>query len=191
MDGPNVDAAATAVAALLDALAVPAGEHTARTPARVAHAWADALSGYRVDPGRHLAVTFPAPDPAGLVIVAGVRVVSTCAHHMLPITGTATVAYRPTVGAPIVGLSKLARVVHDHAARLQVQEQLGHDVAGTVQARLRPVGACCIITAEHGCMMLRGVREPGAVTTTIATTGGWSLASPDVVAAREAHRDAR
>lgn len=169
----DLDKAATAVADLLLALGVDEGDHTADTPNRVARAWAEQLAGYHDDPARHLTRTFSAPHDPGLVIVAGVRVVSTCAHHLLPIVGTATVAYRPRLGQPVVGLSKLARVVEGYARRLQVQERLGRQVADALHGHLTPVGAACLVTASHGCMSLRGVAQPATVTTTHAWAGGW------------------
>lgn len=165
--------ASTAISTLLDALGVDEGEHTADTPGRVARAWAEQLAGYDEDPRVHLARTFPAPADAGVVIVGGIRVVSTCAHHLLPIVGAATVAYRPRVGSPVVGLSKLARVVEGFARRLQVQEQLGRQVVDAIADVLDPDAAACIITAAHGCMSLRGVGQPSTVTTTHSWSGLW------------------
>lgn len=178
----DVDKVTAAVADLLTSLGVDEGAHTADTPARVARAWVTALTGYTVDPARHLAVTFPAPRDPGLVMVSGIAVRSTCAHHLLPIIGTATVAYHPYPGSRIVGLSKLARVVQDYAARLQVQENLGYQVADTIQRQLNPIGCAVLITATHGCMTGRGIADPGVVTTTRALTGDWNSSYPDVLA---------
>jgi GTP cyclohydrolase I len=169
----DVDKAALAIESLLQALGVDEGEHTANTPARVARAWADAVAGYETDPAVHLDRVFPSPDDPGLIVVSGIRVLSRCAHHLLPIVGYATVAYRGSPGTPIVGLSKLARVVEGFARRLQIQERLGYQVAYTVCTKLRVDGAACVITAEHGCMTLRGVQQPGARTTTVAAVGTW------------------
>lgn len=163
--------ASDAVYMLLDALGVDEGEHTARTPQRVAKAWMEMLSGYREDPSNHLAVTFPAPENPGLVIVEGITVNSTCAHHMLPFTGRATVAYRPSNGSRIVGLSKLARLVNGFSRRLQVQERIGAQVLEAIVERLQVDGALVLITATHDCMRLRGVGEPSAATTTEARHG--------------------
>lgn len=170
----DLDKAALAVEQLLNALGVDEGDHTVNTPMRAARAWAEHLAGYSQDPGGYLARTFSAPHDPGLVMVGGIRIVSTCAHHLERIVGTVTVAYRPRPGQPIVGLSKLARVVEGYARRLQVQERLGRQIADTIQDRLDPVGAAAIVTAAHGCMSLRGVRQPAAVTTTSAWAGGWS-----------------
>lgn len=180
--------ATAAVQDLLVALEVDEGDHTADTPDRVARAWATALAGYQADPARHLDRTFSAPHVPGLVVQCGIRVVSTCAHHLLPITGVATIAYLPHPGDPVVGLSKLARVLHDYAARLQIQEHLGSEVAHCIQDVLEPVGAACVITAEHGCMSLRGVEEPEAATTTVALTGAWTYDTAEVAELLAQHR---
>ena len=169
----DVDKAALAIEALLQALGIDEGEHTANTPARVAKAWAAAVAGYETDPATHLDRVFPSPEDPGLIVVSGIRVLSRCAHHLLPIVGYATVAYRGQAGTPIVGLSKLARVVDGFARRLQVQERLGYQVAYTLRGKLGVGGAACVITAEHGCMTLRGVQQAGARTTTVAAVGTW------------------
>lgn len=185
----DVNAAAGAVKLLLDALDVDEADHTANTPDRVAKAWTEMLSGYATDPADHLDVTFSAPSDPGLVIVSGVRLVSTCAHHLLPFTGTATVAYRPSPGQSIVGLSKLARVVQGYAARLQVQERIGSQVIAAIAARLNPSGAAVVITATHQCMSLRGACEPDAVTTTLADYG--MLTSEERALIFQEHRASR
>ena len=157
---------------LIAAFGVPLDEHTANTPNRVAKAWATMVGGYGTDPRQHLAVTFPVEGDPGLVMVSGIHVQSTCAHHLLPITGTATVAYRPDPEAGrVVGLSKLSRLVEGYARRLQVQERLGAQVAAALDEVLHPIGAAVVITAEHGCMTIRGVEQRGTTTTTLATTG--------------------
>lgn len=167
----NVELAAIAVRDLMAAMGVEIDDHTADTPMRSAKAWADILRGYGEDPSMHLDATFTAPDDPGLIIVSGIRLQSMCAHHLLPFSGVATVAYRPSPGQKIVGISKLARVVTGYAARLQVQENIGFETIEAIKRRLNPSASMCVITAAHDCMRLRGVREPGAVTTTYATNG--------------------
>ena len=179
--------AARAVSALLAAFGVDEGDHTADTPTRVAKAWREQLAGYDEDPREHLRKTFSAPDDPGLVVVSGIRVVSTCAHHLLPIVGTATVAYRPRPGQKVVGLSKLARVVDGYGRRLQVQERLGRQVVDAIAAELTPAGAGCVITAAHGCMSLRGVGQPATVTTTHSWAGAWHTGGADASAVLSEH----
>lgn len=180
--------ATQAVEDLLEALGVPDHPHMAETPVRVAKAWGEALSGYDEDPADHLERTFDAPDNPGIVVVSGIRVESTCAHHLLPIRGIATVAYLPVPGHKIVGLSKLARLVEGYSRRLQVQEQIGSDVVAALEERLYPRAAGCVITAEHGCMTHRGVGQAGTRTTTAAWSGPWYAAgrNSDVLAEHRA-----
>lgn len=182
------DRVAQAVADLLEALQVDEGDHTAQTPARVAKAWRHMLSGYEEDPSLHLLKQFSAPPAPGLIVVSGVRLVSTCAHHLLPITGHATVAYRPRPGQSVVGLSKLSRVVEGYARRLQVQERIGSQVVDAIVDKLDPAGAVCLITAEHGCMTLRGVECPESRTLTVATSPHWKLSQADVQVALAEHQ---
>lgn len=152
--------AAQAVQGLLDAFGIDEGDHTANTPTRAALAWAHRLSGYNTNPQDHLKTTFTAPPNPGLVISRNIRIQTTCAHHLLPITGTATIAYKPEPGARIVGLSKLTRLADGYAHRLQVQEQLTAQIVEAIWDELQPQWVACEITAKHGCMTLRGVNDP-------------------------------
>jgi GTP cyclohydrolase I len=183
----DVDKVASSIADLMLAFGVEIDSHTADTPRRVAEAWAENLAGYDDDPAAHLDATFDGPSDPGLVVLSGIRLISTCAHHLLPITGVATVAYRPRPGAPIVGLSKLARVLHGYARRLQIQEQIGYQVVDAIRRKLDPVGAACILTASHGCISTRGVAEHGALTTTQAIIGEWQPGHPDLQAILAEH----
>lgn len=169
-----------AIEDLLIALGVNEGERTQDTARRVTQVWTEALAGYGEDPRDHLRCQFTAPDTPGLIMVAGIRLVSTCAFHLLPIVGTVSVGYRPHPGDPVVGLSKLMRVVNGYAHRLQMQERLGYQVASAIQDVLRPLGAACLITATHSCMTLRGVNDPASVITTQSLTGAWVPGHPDV-----------
>ena len=78
---------------------------------------------------------------------------------MAPIIGTASIAYLPT--DRVVGISKLARVLHGYAERLQIQERLTAQVAQAIWHRLKPQGVAVVIEAQHGCMTGRGVKTPG------------------------------
>lgn len=181
----DIDQAALAVKDLLQAFGVPEDDHLLDTPNRSAKAWSEILAGYREDPADHLNTTFSAPRDPGLVIVAGVRLQSMCAHHLLPFSGIATVAYRPSPGQRVVGLSKLARVVTGYSRRLQVQEQIGYQTVAAITDRLEPSGCAVIITAAHDCMRLRGVREDATLTTTYADYG--LLLDHERAAIRDSH----
>lgn len=177
----DLDAASHAVKQLLEALQIDEGEHTADTPSRVARAWSDMLWGYTEVPDDHLDVTFPAPTDAGLIVQAGIDVQSTCAHHLLPFGGHATVAYRPEAGQRIVGLSKLTRLVYGYSARCQVQEQIGAQVVDAIMAKLHPASAVCLLSCSHDCIRLRGARSPTSLTTTLATRGDPTVADLQLV----------
>ena len=130
------------------------------TPQRVGRAWREYCEGYAEDPGVHLARTFQ--EVGGydeLVLLKDIPFHSHCEHHMAPITGTAAIAYMPT--DRVVGISKLARVLHGYARRLQVQERLTAQVAQCIWDNLKPHGVAVVINAQHGCMTGRGVRTPG------------------------------
>jgi GTP cyclohydrolase I len=83
----------------------------------------------------------------------------------------AHVGYIPGVDGRITGLSKLARVVDLYARRPQVQERLTGQVADAMMRKLDPRGVIVVVEAEHLCMAMRGVRKPGATTTTSAVRG--------------------
>jgi GTP cyclohydrolase I len=91
-------------------------------------------------------------------------------HHLLPFRGVAHVAYLP--GERIIGLSKLARVVELFSRDLQIQERLTTQIADWLQHELRPVGVGVRLEAEHMCMTLRGVQQPGVRTVTTTLRGG-------------------
>lgn len=172
---PDVAAATGHATAMLAALGLTDGsEDTAETPARFVKALAEMTSGLTVDPARHLARTFPAKsDNPGMILVPDIRFTSVCEHHLLPFVGTACVGYLPAPGARIVGLSKLARVVQEYAARPQVQERLGEQVVDAITGTLDTVGAGCVIRSEHSCMTLRGAKAEGAFMVTSHLAGAF------------------
>jgi GTP cyclohydrolase I len=163
--GADLPAAERAVAALLDALGVDrSGESMRETPRRVAAAFAEMLA-----PVPFRATTFPSDGYDELVVVSDIAFSSLCEHHMLPFVGRAHVGYLP--GERIVGLSKLPRLVEHRARRLQVQERMTAEIADHLERILAPRGVGVVIEATHMCMSVRGVRRPGAVTTTSAVRG--------------------
>jgi GTP cyclohydrolase I len=130
------------------------------TPARVARAWREWCAGYAVDPAALLARTFSeAADYQDMIVLRSIPLVSTCEHHLAPITGLAHVAYRPN--ARVVGISKLSRLVDAYARRLQLQERLTSQIAHTLNDAVQPRGVAVVIEASHGCMSSRGVNQHG------------------------------
>lgn len=148
----------------------PDREGLLETPSRVARSYRELFGGYETDPRDYLERTFE--EVGGydeMVVLQNIRVVSFCEHHMLPVIGVAHVGYLPT--NRVVGISKLARVVQSFARRLSIQEKLTADIANAIQDILQPHGVGVVIVAEHSCMTLRGVNNPGAKLTTSKLIG--------------------
>jgi GTP cyclohydrolase I len=140
------------------------------TPARVARAWKEYASGYGEDPSHHLSRTFE--EVGGydeIVLLKDIPFQSHCEHHLAPIIGKASIAYLPA--NRVVGISKLARVLHGYARRLQVQERLTAQVADCICEHLQPQGVAVVIEASHACMTARGVQTPGVMMTTSRMMG--------------------
>ena len=148
----------------------PAREGLLDTPARVARAWKEYSRGYEEDPAVHLSRVFT--EVGGydeIVLLKDIPFQSHCEHHLAPIIGKASIAYLPR--DKVVGISKLARVLHGYARRLQVQERLTAQVADCICEHLQPKGVAVVIEASHACMTARGVGTPGVMMTTSRMMG--------------------
>jgi GTP cyclohydrolase I len=148
----------------------PTREGLVDTPSRVARAWKEYCVGYTEDPAIHLSRVFE--EVGGydeIVLLKDIPFQSHCEHHMAPIIGRAAIAYLPT--DHVVGISKLARVLHGYARRLQIQEKLTAEVAQCIWDNLRPRGVAVVIDASHACMTARGVRTPGVTMITSRVMG--------------------
>ncbi len=138
----------------------PTREGLVDTPARVGRAWREYCQGYGEDPAIHLERRFG--EVGGydeVVLLKDIPFQSHCEHHMAPIQGKAAIAYLPRDS--VVGISKLARVLHGYAQRLQIQERLTAEVAQCIWDNLKPHGVAVVIEAAHSCMSARGVHTPG------------------------------
>ena len=135
------------------------------TPRRVAASFAELVT-----PTELGATVFPNDGSYDeLVVVRDIPFHTLCMHHLLPFHGHAHIGYLP--GESIVGISKLARVVEAFARDLQVQERLTVQIADWLERELAPRGVGVVLSAEHMCMTIRGVRKPGARTVTSAVRG--------------------
>lgn len=148
----------------------PDREGLRETPGRVARAYRELLAGLRQEPEDVLTTTFDLGHDE-MVLVKDIEIVSLCEHHLLPFHGVAHVGYIPAETGKITGLSKLARLVEVFARRPQVQERLTTQIADSLMRILEARGAIVVIEAEHMCMSVRGIRKPGAKTTTSAVRG--------------------
>lgn len=160
-----------AVVSLLKAVGEdPLREGLRDTPARVARMYDELLSGYGQDPEKMM-TTFVDDTCDEMVVLTDIPFSSLCEHHLLPFSGTATVAYLPD--KRIIGLSKLARVVDVFAKRLQVQERMTVQITDALMRHLQPKGAACVLRSVHSCMTLRGVQKQGAAMITSSLQGAF------------------
>ncbi len=160
-----------------------------QTPARMAELYVEFFAGVGADAAEPLAHTIsvtrgPAPETlsSGAVLLRDVRFRSVCEHHLLPFAGRAHIAYLP--GEQVVGLGSLARVVEILAARPQVQERLGEQIADTIAQHLDTRGVLVVLDAVHGCVTMRGGRQADSSTLTIAARGEYTepVARAEIVA---------
>src|SRR5579875_241866 len=163
--------AETAVRELLCAIGEDPDRHGLQdTPARVARSYREMFAGLYTDPDSVLNTLFDEQHDE-LVMVKEIPLYSTCEHHLVAFHGVAHVGYIPGEQGQVTGLSKIARLVDLYARRPQVQERLTAQIADALMRKLDPRGVIVVIEAEHLCMSMRGVRKPGAVTTTSAVRG--------------------
>lgn len=145
------------------------------TPDRVAESYAELFGGMGVDPADLLREAVPVGEDTGdLVLMRDIALRSVCEHHLLPFRGRAHIAYRPS--DRVVGLGALPRVVEVLAARPQLQERLGEQIAQTIEDALAPRGVLVVLEAQHGCVSDRGVRQVNSTTVTVASRGVFASA---------------
>lgn len=150
----------------------PAREGLRDTPGRVAKSYEEFFKGYGTDPKAILSRTFR--DVEGydeMIVLRDIVFESYCEHHMVPFTGRVHIAYIP--GSKVLGVSKLARLVDIYAKRLQIQEKLTAQIAGTLNEVLKPRGVAVVVEATHMCMTTRGVHKPGSVMQTSHLLGSF------------------
>lgn len=168
--GPDLAGMTRAVASFLDAAGMGARRgDMARTPGRAAQAWKERLlAGYAESPEKIL-VPLRSSRGRDVVAVREIPFVSTCPHHLLPFHGTARLAYLPD--GTVVGVSRLAALVHCLSRRLQIQEELTEQIARELHVRTEAKGAACIMEATHLCMTGRDGRSPAGLVVTAAFSG--------------------
>ena len=148
----------------------PTREGLLETPKRVAKSYRELYAGYDADPRGYLEKTFE--EVGGydqLVVLRDIPFVSCCEHHMLPVIGRAHIGYLPN--NRVVGISKLARVTHGFARRLQIQEKMTAEIGRAIEEVLQPHGVGVVVEAEHSCMTLRGVNTRGSKLSTSYLSG--------------------
>lgn len=139
------------------------------TPKRVSESLKELTSGYKVSASDVIGDSlFEAPSQ-DLVIQQNMEFYSLCEHHLLPFFGKAHIAYIPD--RHIIGLSKMGRIIDVFSQRLQVQERLTNEIAEAIFHTLKPQGLAVVIEAQHFCMMMRGTKKQGSITSTQSLRG--------------------
>ena len=148
----------------------PEREGLRETPARVARAYAEIFAGLYTDPDSVLDKTFD-ENHQELILVKDIPIFSCCEHHLVPFHGVAHVGYIPGSTGRVTGLSKLARGGGQDHPRPPGHEHHTRPGADAIVRKLEPRGVIVVMDAEHLCMSMRGIRKPGARTTTSAVRG--------------------
>ena len=146
----------------------PNREGLMNTPKRVVKMWKEIYAGYGQDPAKILTL-FDAEGYDQIILLKDIELYSMCEHHNLPFIGKAHIAYIPN--DKIVGISKLARLLDIYAKRMQIQERIGDQVTTALMEHLKPLGAACIIEAQHLCMNMRGVAKQNSIMVTSSIKG--------------------
>lgn len=139
----------------------PMREGLLDTPRRFAGFW-DEFINY--DPGK-TAVSFDSVSTDQMVVVSGIKVWSLCEHHLLPFWSDISIGY--ISGDKVLGLSKFARIAQKHAHKLQIQERLVADIAQEITDLIGTNNVAVLARGEHLCMVMRGVKSPGIMTTSV------------------------
>ena len=148
----------------------PQREGLADTPRRVAEMYNELFMGINKDPKQELKVGYELGHRE-MVILKDIPFYSMCEHHLLPFYGVVHIGYIPNSEGRVVGISKLARVVEIVAKRPQIQERMATEIADAIADGLNCDGVAVVIQAEHLCMVMRGIKKPGASVITSALRG--------------------
>jgi len=135
------------------------------TPMRVAKMWKDHLAPY---PDW---VVFPHIGRGGILLLKDHICWGFCPHHLLPVRYEFKIAYLPE--DRVVGLSKLARLADYFATQLLIQEDIAPAITQDIEYNLKPIGTAVLITGEHMCTRIRGVRSPCVTTVTDCFSGAF------------------
>ena len=171
MSGTKVDT--DRIERAISEILIAVGEDTDReglkgTPERVARMYVGLLAGMREDPKTHLRGVF-AENCDEIVLLRDIPFYSICEHHLMPLIGSAHVAYLPS--GMVLGVSKLARIVDCFARRLQTRERLAYQIADFIMNSLKPQGVAVVLEVSHSCMTIRRIEKPGSTMVTSALRG--------------------
>lgn len=149
----------------------PKREGLIKTPSRAAKAFDFLTQGYKQDIHEITNGAIFTSEANDMVVVKNIELYSLCEHHLLPFIGKCHVGYLPN--GKVIGLSKVARIVDVFARRLQIQENLTHQIGKAMVEILEPLGVGVIIESKHLCMMMRGVEKQNSVMKTSCMLGNF------------------
>ena len=147
----------------------PSREGLVKTPHRVSKSWKFLTGGYNQTVDQVVNDAIFSVDNQDMIIVKDINYYSLCEHHLLPFMGKVHVGYIPN--GKVLGLSKIPRIIDIYARRLQLQEQLTHQIAQGITEFLNPKGVGVVVEGEHMCMRMRGVQKQNASMQTSSMTG--------------------
>jgi len=169
----KIEKIAKNIRSIMEILGLDVGHSSLKkTPERVAAMYVnEVFSGLDLDAFPSVALfeqqTNPTLPPQ--MVFTRVSLVSFCEHHLVPMIGTACIAYLPK--DKIIGLSKLSRIARYFAARPQLQERLTSQIGDSLETILGHKNVAVCITAKHTCVVARGAKDESAETTTLYTDG--------------------
>jgi GTP cyclohydrolase IA len=157
-------AAAQKIAELFDILRIDhTNDHNTReTPQRVAKMLIEETMKGRFEAPPTITEFENVGNYEQLIVTGPIELRSTCAHHMMPIYGSAIIGILPSASGTIIGLSKYDRIVNYFSARLQIQEELVRQIGDFIVAQTKPRGLAVRVSAVHMCKTHRGVRASHA-----------------------------
>lgn len=140
------------------------------TPRRVARSFTELFAGVGADAAAALSDAIPLGERyPELVAVSDLMFASVCEHHLLPFVGVCSIVYAP--GDRVIGIGRFADALRTLAARPQVQERLGEQLAQTVFDALEARGVLVLIEASHGCFTARGPGQAMSRLVTVSARG--------------------
>lgn len=165
---PDIELAAEHLTLFLKALghSESSNAELAGTGLRVARAFSEELLvGYQQDPREALCAPIAATSK-DLILIANLRTVAMCPHHLLPVVGYTHIVYQPD--GLIAGFGAFSEVVQTWARRLILQEVLVSSITQTIEESLTPLGLGVMVELESMCMTLRGTEDTHARTASVA-----------------------
>lgn len=172
MHSNPIEEIATHIAAIMDILGLDRNDESlTETPRRVSKMMVqESFWGlnYKLFP-KCTKITNKMNYRGSYVLERKIPIFSTCEHHLVPIIGTANIAYIPK--NYILGLSKFNRIADFFARRPQVQERLTEQIRAAIAFITETEHVAVQIEAAHLCVQSRGVRHTECSTITFSGSG--------------------